>query len=294
MEIRKYSFKKNKRNDYKVNTRINSNKFINKNKVNKEEKIQKENFFDKINKILFQKYFKIFLPILSSCIIICILIYGSIELYRHITGNDNFLLTEIDIKGETYLTKDEIIDLSSLQKNTNILKYKINQIEANLLKSNWIQDVKIKRTLPSKFIIEIIERKPSFIIINNNELYYLDSKAQYIEKVNKNKFISLPVLYTDNATINEINILPDFINELETTDFQYAINEISWINISPLYGFELFIEPSNLTLQIDKQNYEENIKNLASVINDLKKRKEIRKVRKIQAAFNKVMIIKEQ
>ena len=35
MEIRKYSFKKNKRNDYKVNTRINSNKFINKNKVNK-------------------------------------------------------------------------------------------------------------------------------------------------------------------------------------------------------------------------------------------------------------------
>ncbi|MFG6359112.1 MAG: hypothetical protein K1W03_00805, partial [Mailhella sp.] len=101
-------------------------------------------------------------------------------------------------------------------------------------------------------------------------------------------------LYTDNATINEINMLPDFINELETTDFQYAINEISWINISPLYGFELFIESSNLTLQIDKQNYEENIKNLVSVINDLKKRKEIRKVRKIQAAFNKVMIIKEQ
>ena len=85
MEIRKYSFKKNKRNDYKVNARINSNKFINKNKPNKEEKIRKENFFDKINKILFQKYFKIFLPILSSCIIICILIYGSIELYRHIT-----------------------------------------------------------------------------------------------------------------------------------------------------------------------------------------------------------------
>ena len=29
-------------------------------KPNKEEKIRKENFFDKINKILFQKYFKIF------------------------------------------------------------------------------------------------------------------------------------------------------------------------------------------------------------------------------------------
>ena len=68
---------------------------------------------------------------------------------------------------------------------------------------------------------------------------------------------------------------------------------MSWININSLYGFELFIEANNLTLQIDKQNYEQNIKNLISVIEDLKKRKEISKVRKIRAAFNKVMIIKE-
>lgn len=293
MDLKKNSFKKNRRNVYKVNTKPNTVNLINKFKHDKENPEQKENIFDTINFNFIYKYKKILISVFSSFVILFCIIYGGLEIYKYITKSDNFQLTEIQVSGESYLTKDEIIKLAGLQKNSNILQYKINQIEANLLSSNWIQDVKITRILPSAFKIEVIERKPVFIIINNNELYYLDSKAQYIDKMQKDKFVLLPVLYINNATINEINMLPDFINELETTKFAYSLNEISWVNISPLYGFELFIESSNLTLQIDKINYEENIKNLVSVIEDLKKRKEISKVRKIRAAFNKVMIIKE-
>lgn len=293
MDLKKNSLKKNRRNVYKVDANKKSDNFINIFKVDKEKNYEKENFFDKINLSFLYKYKKLFLSVISSFIIMFIIIYGGINLYSYITKSDNFLLTEIDISGESYLTEQEIIDMAGLKKNTNLLQYKINEIEARLLSSEWIQHVKITRILPSAFKIEIVERKPIFIIINNNELYYLDNKAQYIAKIQKDKFIGLPVLYINNATINEINLLPDFINELETTKFPYALNEISWVNISQLYGFELFIESSNLTLQIDTVNYEENIKNLISVIEDLKKRKEISKVRKIRAAFNKVMIIKE-
>lgn len=293
MDLKNNSFKKNRRNVYKVDTKNTAKTFINKFKGDKEKNQQKENFFDKLNFSFIQKHRRIIFSVISSFIIMFIIIYGGISLYSYITKSDNFLLTEIEISGESYMTESEIINLAGLKKNTNILQYKINQIEANLLACEWIQDVKITRILPSKFKIEILERKPIFIVINNNELYYLDNKAQYIAKVQKDKFVGLPVLYINNATINEINILPDFINELETTKFPYALKEISWVNINPLYGFELFIETYNLTLQIDTVNYEENIKNLISVIEDLKKRKEIRKVRKIRSAFNKVMIIKE-
>ena len=293
MDLKKNSLKKNRRNVYKVDANKKSDNFINIFKADKEKNYEKENFFDKINLSFLYKYKKLFLSVINSFIIMFIIIYGGINLYSYITKSDNFLLTEIDISGESYLTEQEIIDMAGLKKNTNLLQYKINEIEARLLSSEWIQHVKITRILPSAFKIEIVERKPIFIIINNNELYYLDNKAQYIAKIQKDKFIGLPVLYINNATINEINLLPDFINELETTKFPYALNEISWVNISQLYGFELFIESSNLTLQIDTVNYEENIKNLISVIEDLKKRKEISKVRKIRAAFNKVMIIKE-
>lgn len=293
MDLKKYSFNKNNKNTYKVNTKNTSHKILNKNKRNTEDTAQKTSLFDKINTISFQKYIKIILPLFSSCIIIAGIILGSMQIYKYVTKSDNFLLTEIYINGNQYLTNEEIISLADLQKNKNIFKYKIEEIEAKLLASNWIQDVKITRTLPSKFKIEVTEHKPIFVILHDSQLYYLNNKAQFIDKVDKNKFISLPILYINNATNNEIKILPDFINELETTKFPYALNEISWININPLYGFELFVEANNLTLQIDKENYEQNIKNLISVLDDLKKRKEISKVRKIRAAFNKVMIIKE-
>lgn len=293
MDLKKYSFKKNNKNTYKVNAKNTSHKILNKNKRNTEDTAQKTSLFDKINTISFQKYIKIILPLFSSCIIIAGIILGSMQIYKYVTKSDNFLLTEIYINGNQYLTNEEIISLADLQKNKNIFKYKIEEIEAKLLASNWIQDVKITRTLPSKFKIEVTEHKPIFVILHDSQLYYLNNKAQFIDKVDKNKFISLPILYINNATNNEIKILPDFINELETTKFPYALNEISWININSLYGFELFVEANNLTLQIDKENYEQNIKNLISVLDDLKKRKEISKVRKIRAAFNKVMIIKE-
>lgn len=250
MDLKLNSFKKNNKNSYKVNTKSNHKNFINKNKRDKENTEQKENIFDRINLSSIQKYIKIILPVISSCIIIAIIIFSSIQLYKYITRSDNFLLTEIYINGNQYLTNEEIISLAGLQKNKNIFNYKIEEIEAKLLASNWIQDVKITRTLPSKFKIEVTEHKPKFIIIQNNELYYLNNKAQFINKIDKNKFISLPILYINNAGNNEIKILPDFMNELETSKFQYALNEISWININPLYGFELFIEASNLTLQM--------------------------------------------
>lgn len=293
MDLRKNSFKKPRKNVYKTDPGQNKKDTFRKTKNEKRQKEPKENVFDRINFTFFKKYQKVIVSVLSSFLIMFIVIFGGINLYSYITQSDNFLLEEINITGESYLTEDEITELAGLRKNTNILQYKIDQIEANLLKSDWIQDVKITRSLPSKFTIEIQERKPIFVVLNNKELYYLDNKAQYIAKVEKNKFIGLPVLYINNATMDEIKLLPDFINELETTKFAYSLNDISWVNISPLYGFELFVEASNLTLQIDTVNYEENIKNLISVLDDLKKRKELNKVRKIRAAFNKVMIIKE-
>lgn len=293
MDLRKNSLKKPRKNVYKTDPGAAKKNTFRKTGTEKKAKEPKENVFDKINFGFFKKYQKVIVSVLSSFLIMFVVIFGGINLYSYITKSDNFLLEEINITGENYLTEEEVTELAGLQKNTNILQYKIDQIEANLLKSDWIQDVKITRSLPSKFTIEIQERKPIFVVLNNKELYYLDNKAQYIAKVEKNKFIGLPVLYINNATMDEIKLLPDFINELETTKFAYSLNEISWVSISPLYGFELFVEANNLTLQIDTVNYEENIKNLISVLDDLKKRKELNKVRKIRAAFNKVMIIKE-
>ena len=291
MDLRKNSFKKTKKNVY--NSDKNKTNFLNKIKQNKEEDKNKYNFFDKLSVIISLKNNNILISIFVSLLIMCVIIFSCYALYNYVTKSSYFNITEIKITGNNYLTEDEVIERTKLKLNTNILNYRINTIENNLLKCDWIQKVKIRRSLPSTYEIEIQERKPVFLIINKNKLFYLDNKGQYIAKVENGRFISLPVLYINNATANEINLLPEFINDLEISKFPYALKDISWVNINELYGFELFIEDTNLILQIDFKNFGENIKNLVKVLEDLKKRNEIKKVRKIRAAFNKVMIIKD-
>lgn len=290
MDLRKNSFKKIKKNVY--NSDKNKTTFLNKLKQDKEENNTKPHFFDKISYISLKNN-NILISILISILFISIMIFAGYALFNYVTKSSYFNITEIKIIGNNYLTEEEVIDITGLKTDTNILNYRINTIENNLLKCDWIQKVKIRRSLPSTYEIEIQERKPIFLVINKNELYYLDSKGQYIAKVENGRFISLPVLYINNATANEINLLPEFINDLEISKFPYALKDISWVNINELYGFELFIEENNLILQIDFKNFGENIKNLVKVLEDLKKRNEIKKVRKIRAAFNKVMIIKD-
>ncbi len=290
MDLRKNSFKKIKKNVY--NSDKNKTTFLNKLKQDKEENNTKPHFFDKISYISLKNN-NILISILISILFISIMIFAGYALFNYVTKSSYFNITEIKIIGNNYLTEEEVIDITGLKTDTNILNYRINTIENNLLKCDWIQKVKIRRSLPSTYEIEIQERKPIFLVINKNELYYLDSKGQYIAKVENGRFISLPVLYINNATANEINLLPEFINDLEISKFPYALKDISWVNINELYGFELFIEENNLILQIDFKNFGENIKNLVKVLEDLKKRNEIKKVRKIRAAFNKVMIIND-
>lgn len=102
--MKKNSLKKNRRNVYKVDANKKSDNFINIFKADKEKNYEKENFFDKINLSFLYKYKKLFLSVISSFIIMFIIIYGGINLYSYITKSDNFLLTEIDISGESYLT----------------------------------------------------------------------------------------------------------------------------------------------------------------------------------------------
>ena len=291
MDIIKNSFKKNKKNVY--NNNVKKTNYFNKIKEKKNNTEPKYTLFDKLSNLSSLKNNHILISIMISLCIMLVIIFCGYVLFNYVTKSSYFNITEIKIIGNDYLTDEEIIQLTGLKKDTNILNYRINIIENNLLKCDWIQKVKIRRSLPSTYEIEIQERKPVFLIINNNKLYYLDNKGQYIAKVENGRFISLPVLYINSATKKEINLLPEFINDLEISKFPYALKDINWVNINELYGFELFIEENNLTLQIDFKNFDENIKNLIQVLEDLKKRNEIKKVRKIRAAFNKVMIIKD-
>lgn len=130
----------------------------------------------------------------------------------------------IYITGNKLLKDKEIISLSNLDNYPPYINTYFMNIKDKLLANDYIENVKIKRKLPSKIYLEIKEYKP--IAIYNNEIV-LSSK----KKVKNN----LELDYLPYITNDIENIYDEFvegfskINEdvlLKISHIEYAPNEV--------------------------------------------------------------------
>ncbi len=288
---------------------LNSSKNVRRNVYRHKNNVieNKSNLFDKINKLSISNIFKninfnikfnntIFI---KSCISIILALfifitfgYGIKKIYELTTNLEYFKISSIELKNNKILSNEEIISITNLEEGSNIFDYDINDIRIKLLKNAWIDDVIVSRNLPNKFSIIVQEKEPIFWVVQNEKLYYLDKNLNYIAPVTKEKYFTLPTFQMkeiDQVAINNINL---FIDELNNANLPFDINDLTWFSINPLTGYEFYLEELNLNISVSIHNFEQGIQNLTLVLDDLKKRKEINKIKNIIVAFNQVTIEK--
>lgn len=217
---------------------------------------------------------------------------GLMQLYRYCTTSEYFLIDAIDIQGARQLNPDDIIRLSGLQKGKNSLSIHIPDIEKRLLTNPWVENVSIKRELPHRFVISIKERIPQFWVLKEGSLYYLDKSGILIAPVESENFQSLPTLDIGPGGEEALPYLSDFMSQIGTVDFPFALSQISWLRISAGKGFELYWENKHLSLSIGIEHWRQNLNRLALVIDDMEKRNEIGQTREIRAADGQVWLQK--
>lgn len=218
--------------------------------------------------------------------------FGLYKAYRFCTASDYFKISRIDIHGLSQLKAEEILNAGGLREGENCLSVRIAEMEAKLLQNPWIEAVSIRRKLPNAFVINVQERVPQFWVLRNGTLHYLDQNGLLIAPVQSEKFRSLPTLDIGPGGENAIPHLGAFMTQLKAKELPFDLAQISWLRISAGKGFELYWENKHLSLSIGIENWQENLKHLALVIEDMEKRKEIGKTREIYAADGQVWLHK--
>jgi len=121
-------------------------------------------------------------------------------------------ITNIYIKGNNYLTDQEIIDISKLKNYPISIKNTCNKIEKRLEKNIYIKSVKVTKNISlNKIYIEIKENYPLF--------YYVGE--------------SKTILY-DGTKIDDKLITPILINSLEKDIYNKLVEKFRKINIDIL------------------------------------------------------------
>lgn len=129
-----------------------------------------------------------------------------------------FNIKSIEVSGNTKLSDEKIISLSSLELYTNIFNFKRSNIVKNIKENAYIEDVKVSRKYPSTVNIEVEEREARYMLQFADSYVYINNQGYMLEISNEK--LELPILVgftTDLSNIkagNRINV--DDLKKLNT------------------------------------------------------------------------------
>jgi cell division septal protein FtsQ len=219
------------------------------------------------------------------------LIYkGASFLCKKIKNSDFFKVEKVVLENKSHIRSSKLISEAKIPKNISIFDVSIKETKHKLLKNSWAKKIHIRRSYPNKIKIKFIPKKPVAIVKKNSKLYYINKKANIIDKFKAGIFKNLPIINSKEKYYKKaLNIL------LEINKYNFSknikINQISEIHVDsgPVVSIYPVTEKIKYKVKIGKITDGIIFSNI--VLNDLKKRSE--KPKEINASLpnNRVVVV---
>lgn len=176
---------------------------------------------------------------IAKMVILLALIIGGIVFA---TCSPIFNITNIEVLNNNRVPSQTIISLAGIQTNQNIFRFITTKVGNQIKENAYIEDVKIKRVLPNKVQIEVMEREPKYSIPVLGEFAYISTQG-YILEIAQNE-LSLPIIYGLKTAEENIKI-GNRISEEDLESLEIVLRIMNAINDSGLYERVTSIDISN-------------------------------------------------
>lgn len=188
-----------------------------------------------------------------------------------------FELKQIDVDGNSKITKSDIIKIGDIETGKNIFKYNLNDVEKKLLVNPYIKYVKVSRKFPDKLVITIKENSEYAIIKEGASYIYIGENGLVLseQKDIKNKNIPLVSgIEIKNKKLNtKIKINSDKSNDIilaiDTLKKNNMSRKVESIKINKNKMYMKTDDNTNIVLKID-EDIEYNTNRLKAILVDLK------------------------
>ncbi len=104
-----------------------------------------------------------------------------------------FHAKEIRVRGEAHLSSAEVVRLSGLTPETNVLRLDVGDVERRLESSPWIQEATVERSLPADVRIAIVERTPVAVTAQGSALRLVAGDGTILGTVDRDPGLPLIV-----------------------------------------------------------------------------------------------------
>ena len=203
------------------------------------------------------------------------------KLFNNVLFRLGFTIKNIDIDGTKNLSRTEVLNIFADYKGINIFNVDLNKIHTEISKNNWVKNVYLKRVMPNKIKVSIIENKPIGIWQNTLGNYILTKEGVLISNYKTDVLeMGLPIIKSEKINQNIFEILKILKTNKQMAD---DIWSLSYINMRRLdlhfkQGLTVRMPSENFTKAwhlVTKLNQKYNILNLGLTEIDLRNSKQI-------------------
>lgn len=173
-------------------------------------------------------------------------------------GSSIFNIREIKVENNEKISEEEIIKLSTLKKDMNMFKFSKTGVTKAIKSNPYIEDVKIKRKINGEIILEITERKPTYMLKFANAFVYINNQG-YILELSETP-LELPIITGfktpteeikegNRLNISDLEKLEDIIKIMNSAAETPLIDLITIIDISENNNYKIELEDEDKIVQ---------------------------------------------
>lgn len=93
-----------------------------------------------------------------------------------------FRVSQIEVSGTRHLSKGDVLALMDGLTGRSILRVRLEDYRQRVLKSPWVADATVSRSLPSTIVVSVVERRPMAIGRLGEELFLVDERGDAIDE----------------------------------------------------------------------------------------------------------------
>ena len=259
---------KKKKNNTKNNSKKNKKKKNNKKAKNKKTNRMLTDDEIEIQRIKRMKKLKIAKYLMLIALFITLIV---VTMFSPL-----FNIKSIVVTGNNKITQNEIISLSQVQLEENTYKINKYKVKQRIKENAYIEDVTIKRKLPSELQISIVERQVAFMREYGASFVYIDNQG-YILEISENK-LELPILQgiqtesaqfeagkrLENEDLQKMNTVLKIMEIAKNNDIS---NIITRIDIEDEENYKIIFETKEKTAYLgDNSNLNTKILTIKAIL----------------------------
>lgn len=228
---------------------------------------------------------KIFLFLLGLGVLSLAFITG----YQFLSSSPYFGLNNIVVAGVSDDFREELIKISGIKENENLLSIESSTIKRNIERHPWIKSVCLRKEFPHTLYIEA-ENEEAMAVVLLEKMYLMDRDGIIFKDVESDDCIDFPVVTGlsagDKKNGANLKSVASFLNAVYLGDTPLSVKELSEVHVEEDGTFTIYFNKLPFKVLFGRDDFDRKIDSLSHIIRHLRATNRLYQARSIDLDYS--------